>query len=131
MADYYDIFLSNPLCTFEETSDGVRIDMPGPKTGSVYAVSNRIYDGSQDYEEGTPLTPGVGNLHCLVTEAQLAQLEADNFPFKGFNVAENRFKRNGKWPNHVFNPAGCVYRKNGKDYIHRVGADAEEELNPE
>lgn len=127
---YYDIFLSNPLCTFEHTSEGVRIDMPGPKFGYVYAVSNREIDNSLEYEEGDPVTIKHGFLHCLVTKAQLDQLEEDNFPFKTFDVALNRYKRNGKFPNHVFNPAGCVSRRGGKDYLHRVGADAEEELNP-
>jgi len=127
---YYDIFLSNPNATFEQGPDGVIIDMPGNNTGIVYAASERLIDNSQDYEEGEEVTIEHGYIHCLVTEEQLAQLEADNFPFKFFNQAANRFKRGGTGPNHVFNPAGCAYKRNGTKYIHKVGADEEEERDP-
>lgn len=128
---YYDIFFNNPLAEIEYTPEGTVINFPGPKQAVVYAVSERFFPANVDPPaEGTPVTPELGFLHCLVTEEQLAQIEADNVAFKFFHEADGRFKNQDGSPPHVFNPAGLVSRKNGEDYIHRVGQTTDEPLNP-
>lgn len=142
---YYDIFFSNPQGQIVEEPDppvdGVLINFPGPLQAVVYAVSER----------------GTKKFHCLVTEEQLQQIEDDNVPFKFFGTAaENSFKAqpgtitvlddegnvvstedeptqpwHGKAPAHVFNPAGVIYKDQGKNYIHKNKAVDPEEIGVE
>lgn len=109
--EYYDIFFNNPLAEYEDTSQGVLVTFPGPKEALVCAVVDL----------------GEKRLHCLVTDAQLDQTEADNVAYKFFADEDLDIKNEGK-PAHVFNPAGVVSRRNGKKYITRVNSDTEEEL---
>ena len=128
---YYDIFINNPAATIDYTPEGTVVNLPGPKQAIVYAVSERLFPANVDPPaEGTPVTPEIGFLHCLVTEAQLAQIEADNIAFKFYHEADARFKHADGSPPHVFNPAGLVSKKNGEDHIHRVGQTTDEPLNP-
>lgn len=138
---YYDIFFSNPQGEIVREPDadqrklinefgpGVLIQFPGSNYAVVYAV--------KDF--------GAKRFHCLVTEKQLDKIEADNVPFLPFSAAGAVFKAqpqpatednpspktepwHGKAPAHVFNPDGVVSRKGGKNYIHRVARETEEEL---
>lgn len=127
---YYDIFFNNPAAEVEYTSEGTVINFPGPKQAIVYAVSERLFPANVELPEGSPAVSELGFLHCLVTEAQLQQIEDDNITFKFFHEADARFKHADGSPAHVFNPAGLVSKKNGEDYIHRVGQTTDEPLNP-
>jgi hypothetical protein len=135
---YYDIFFAIPQgeiiteptveqqALIKERGPGLLINFPGVNQTVVYAVKD--FEGRR--------------FHCLVTESQLDHIEADNVPYFTFKAAAAVFKAqpqegedaqpwHGKAPAHVFNPAGVVSRKGGKNYIHRVARETEELLEIE
>lgn len=132
---YYDIFFQNPqamivsepgeseLKLINERGPGTLINFPGPKRAVVYAVSERRHVPG-NYQPGEMPEQLTGFLHCLVTEEQLAHIEADNVPFDFFAGADSRFKRDGK-PAHVFNPEGVCSQLNGYNVITKLDGTSE------
>lgn len=122
---YYDVFFNTANVTVIDDPlqevEGRILDFPGPKQAVVYALVNVM-----------PL-PGAGEspigvYHCLVTEEQLDQLEADNIPMVPPSAVNNLFYNEHGGPGHVFNPEGIVFRENGKKWIHRIKSNAPEEI---
>lgn len=107
---YFDIFIPNTNVTWEDTSEGVLIDLPGNRQALVYALVQPYEQGAI---EGKPAKK-LNFLHCLVTESQLDQIEEDNIPLLPWPAIDAKFKNEFGGPGHVFNPVGIVYR-DGKD----------------
>ena len=132
---YFDIFLSNPLAEIVAEPDppvnGTLITLPGPKQMVVYAVYEPLEQPGPETPEGTPLGK-IGIMHCLVTEEQLDQIEADNIPLQPWQSIDARFRNPHGGPGHVFNPIGIRFRDEGVIKIHRVkSSETELETPPE
>ena len=122
---YFDIFIPSANATYEHTSKGVLIDLPGPRQALVYAL---IEPYQQGLSEGTPAVK-LNFFHCLVTEEQLDQIEEDNVPLLPYPAIDAKFKNSFGGPSHVFNPQGVVF-KDGKDVkIHKIKSSTPELLN--
>jgi len=123
--EYFDIFIANLNATWEDTAQGVLIDLPGPRQALVYAV---VQPYEQGLPEGTPANK-LNFIHCLVTGEQLDQIEADNVPLLPFASVDARFRNTFGGPGHVFNPIGIRYRDGGTVKIHRIkSATPEDEV---
>jgi hypothetical protein len=124
---YLDIFIPSTNAVVTETSKGVLIDLPGPRQALVYAL---IEPYQQGLPEGSPAVK-LSFFHCLVTEEQLDQIEADNVPLLPYPSIDAKFKNSFGGPSHVFNPIGIVYRENGQKKVHRIKSAVPELLDGE
>lgn len=125
MTQYFDIFIPNANVTWENTSAGVLIDLPGPRQALVYAV---VQPYEQGLAEGAPANK-LNFIHCLVTEEQLDQIEEDNIPLLPYPSVDAKFKNSFGGPGHVFNPSGIVYREGKNIKLHRIKSATAEVLN--
>ena len=86
---YFDIFLQGNWVVIDPGTDqanGVHMDGPGPKRAVVYAMRQ--------------LNPG--RVQCLVTPAQLAQLNANGVSYIHFSTLPAGETGQGGGPAHVF-----------------------------
>ena len=106
---YFDIFIPNTNATWEDTSKGVLIDLPGNRQALVYAIFEPY-----EYQDGEKASKKLNFLHCLVNDEQLDQIEADKIPLLPWPAINAKFKNGFGGPGHVFNPQGVVFRDGAK-----------------